>query len=83
MLVPNTLSISYLSGSEPEAIKDSLIHHVHFVQSSLLIREARLKQFQLETKSNPILQTLITCTTHEWPDKHLIPTDYYPFIYYF
>ena len=82
MLVPNTLSISHLSGSEPEFIKDSLIHHVHFVQSSLLIREARLKQFQLETKSNPILQTLITCTTHEWPDKHLIPTDYYTFIYY-
>ena len=26
------------------------------------------------------MQTLITCTTHAWPEKHLIPTDL--FLYY-
>ena len=25
------------------------------------------------------MQTLITCTTNEWPEKHLIPTDLLPY----
>ena len=71
MLVSDTLSRSQLSCSEPEFTEDSLIHHAHFVLSNLPISEARLKQ--LETKSDPILQSLITDITHEWPEKHLIP----------
>ena len=39
------------------------------------ISETCLKQFQLETKNGPILLTLITYTTHEWPEKRLISTD--------
>ena len=69
-----------LSYSEPEFTEDSLIHHVHLVLSNLPISETRLKSFQLETKNDPILQTLITCTTHALPEKHLIPTDL--FLYY-
>ena len=64
-----------MSRFEPEFTEDSLIHHVHFALSNLPISETRLKQLQLETKNDPILQTLITYTTHEWPEKHLIPTD--------
>ena len=75
MLVSNTLSRSHLSLFEPKFTEDSLVEHVHFVLSKLPISETRLKQFQLETKSDPILQTLITYTTHEWSEKHLIPTD--------
>ena len=75
MLVSDTLSRSHLSRSQPEFTEDSLIHHVHSVLSNLPISETRLKQFQLETKNDPILQTLITYSTHEWPEKHLIPTD--------
>ena len=48
---------------------------VHFVLLNLPITETRLKQFQLETKNDPILQTLINYPTHEWPEKHLTPTD--------
>ena len=79
MLVSDTLSRSHLSRSESEFTEDSLIHHVHSVLSNLPISETRLKQFQLETKNDPILQTLITYTTHEWPEKHLIPTDLLPY----
>ena len=79
MLVSDTFSRSHLSHSEPEFTEDSLIHHVHFVLSNLPISETRLKQFQLETKNDPILQTLITYTTYEWPEKHLIPTDLLPY----
>ena len=79
MLVSDTLSRSHLSRSESEFTEDSLIHHVHSVLSNLPISETRLKQFQLETKNGPILQTLITYTTHEWPEKHLIPTDLLPY----
>ena len=75
MLVSDTLSRSHLSDSEPEFTENSLIHHVHFVQSNIPISETRLKQFQLETKNNPNLKALITYTTHEWPEKHLIATD--------
>ena len=75
MLVSDTLSRSHLSLSKPEFTDDSLIHHVHFVLSNLLISETRLKQFKLEPKNDPILQTLITYTFHEWPEKHLIPTN--------
>ena len=75
MLVSDTLSRSHLSLSKPEFTDDSLIHHVHFVLSNLLISETRLKQFQLETKNDPILQTLTTYITHEWSEKHIIPTD--------
>ena len=77
-LVSDTLSRSHLSDSEPKFTENSLIHHVHFVQSNIPISETRLKQFQLETKNGPILKTLITYTTHEWPEKHLIATDLYP-----
>ena len=79
MLVSDTLSRSHLSRSESEFTEDSLIHHVHSVLSNLPISETRLKQFQLETKNDPILQTLITYSTHEWPEKHLIPTDLLPY----
>ena len=79
MLVSGTLSRSHLSCSEPEFTEHTLNHHVHFALSNLLISETRLKQFQLETKSDPIFQTLITYKTHEWPEKHLIPTDLHPY----
>ena len=79
MLVSDTVSRSHLSSSEAEFTEDSLIHHVRFVISNLLISETRLKQFQSETKSDPILKTLITYTNHEWPEKHLIPTDLLPY----
>ena len=82
MVVSDTLSRSHLSRFEPEFPEDSLIHHVHFVLSNLPISKVRLKQFQLETKNDPILQTLITYTTHEWPEKHLIPTDLLPYYIY-
>ena len=75
MLVSDNLSRSHLSRAQPEFTEDSFIHHVHSALSNLLISETRLKQFLLETKDNPILQTLNTYTTHEWPEKHLIPTD--------
>ena len=75
MLVSDTLIRSHLSRSQPEFTEDSLIHHVHSVLSNLPISETRLKQFQLETKNDPILQTLITYTTHEWPERYVIPTD--------
>ena len=83
MLVSDTLSRSHLSDSEPEFTENSLIHHVHFVQSNIPISETRLKQFQLETKNNPNLKALITYTTHEWPEKHLIATDWYPPQWYY
>ena len=50
-------------------------HPPIFVPSNLPILETSLKQFQLETRSNLILQTLITYVIHEWREKHLIPTD--------
>ena len=79
MLVSETLNRSHLSYFEPEFTQDSLIHHAHFV-SNLPISETRLKQFQLETKNDPVtLQTLIAYTTHVWPEKHLIPTDLLPY----
>ena len=79
MLVSDTFSRSHLSHSESEFTGDSLMHHVHSVISNLPTSEIHLKQFQLETKNNPILQTLITYTTHEWPEKHSIPTDLLPY----
>ena len=79
MLVSNTLSKSHLSRSELEFTENSLIYHVHFVISNLPISVTRLKQFRLETRNDPILQTLITYTTNEWPEKHLIPTDLLPY----
>ena len=79
MLVSETLNRSHLSHFESEFTQDSLIHHAHFV-SNLPISETRLKQFQLETKNDPVtLQTLIAYTTHVWPEKHLIPTDLLPY----
>ena len=79
MLVSETLNRSPLSYFEPEFTQDSLIHHAHFV-SNLPISETRLKQFQLETKNDPVtLQTLIAYATHVWPEKHLIPTDLLPY----
>ena len=41
MLVSDTLSRSHLSHFEPKFTEDSLIHHVHFVLSNLLISETR------------------------------------------
>ena len=78
MLVSGTLGKSHLSRYEPEFTENSLIHHVHFVISNLAISDACLKQYQLETKSDHILKTLITYSTHEWPEKHLILTDLHP-----
>ena len=65
MLVSGTLSRSHLSRFELKFTEESLNHHVHFVLSNLAISETRLKQFQLETKNDPILQTLIAYTSHE------------------
>ena len=65
MLVSDTVSRSCLSSSEPEFAEDGLIDHVHFVLLNLPIGETRFKQFQLETKNDPIFQTLIAFTTHE------------------
>ena len=65
MQISDTLSRSHLSCFELEFTEDSLTHHVHFVLSNLLISETHLKQFQLETKTDFILQTLITYATHE------------------
>ena len=79
MLVSDTLSKSHLSRFETKFTEDSLINYVHFVLSNRPVSETRLKLFQLETKNHPILQTLITYTTHEWPEKHLIPTDLLPY----
>ena len=79
MLVSDALSRSHLSSSEPKFTEISLIHHVHFVLLNLPISETSLKQFQLKTKSDPILQTLITYTTHEWPEKHLVSIVLYPY----
>ena len=79
MLVSDTLSRSHLSRSEPVSTEDSLIHHVHFLLLNLPVCEIRLKQFQLETKDDPIFQTLITFTIHEWSEKHLMPTDFLPY----
>ena len=67
MLVSDTLSRSHLSRSEPEFTEYNLIHQTHFVLSNLPISETRLKQFQLETKNDPILRTLITYTA--WCQK--------------
>ena len=75
MLISDTLSRSHLSCFEPEFTEDSLAHHVHFVLSNLPISETHLKKFQFETKTDSILQTQITYATHEWPEKHLIPTN--------
>ena len=74
-IVSDSFSRSQLNHSEPKFTENSLIHQVHFVLSNLPIRETCLKQFQLETANDPILQTLTTYTTHEWPKKHLMPTD--------
>ena len=65
MLVSDTLSRSYFNHSKPEFTENSLIHHARFVLSNLPINEISLEQFQLETKTDPILQTLIIYTTHE------------------
>ena len=73
MLVWDTLRRSHLSHSKAEFTENSLSCHVDFVLLKLLISETLLRQFQLETKNNHILQTLITYTTHEWSERHLIP----------
>ena len=71
MLVTDTLCRPHLIHSEPEFTENSLIHYIHSVLSNLPISGTCLKQFQSETKNNPILQTLITYTTHEWPEKQI------------
>ena len=60
---------------ETLTMKSIMKHPPIFVPSNLPILETSLKQFQLETRSNLILQTLITYVTHEWREKYLIPTD--------
>ena len=75
MLVSDTLRRPHISHYKPELAENGLTHHVNFVLLNLPISETRLKQFQLETKNSPILQTLIIYKTHEWPQKRLIPTD--------
>ena len=79
MLFSDTLSRSVLSWCKPEFTENSLIHYVHFVIFNLPISETHLKQFQLETRNDPILQTLITYTSNKWPDKYLITTDLLPY----
>ena len=64
MLVSDTPSRSHLRHTEPEFTKNSSIHYVHFVLSNLPISETCLRQFQLKTKNDHILQNLITYTTH-------------------
>ena len=67
MLVSDTLSRSHLCRSEPGFTENRLIHHVHFVLWNLPISETRLKHFQLETRNDSILHTLITYTTYKHP----------------
>ena len=56
------------------------MQHVHGVLTNLPISETCLKEFQLESKIDPILQTLITYATYERPGKqHLIPTYLYQY----
>ena len=82
MLVLDTLSRSHFSHSEPEFTENCLIRDVHFMRLNSPISDTYLKQFLLETKNDSILQTLITYTTCEWPEKHLILTDLYPYYTY-
>ena len=82
MLLLDILSRSHLNHSKPGFTENSLIHHFHFVPSNLPINETRLKKFQLETKNDPTLETLILdhLQNHEWSGKHLISTsDSHPY----
>ena len=65
ILISDTLSRFHLSHFKPEFTENSLIHHVHFILLNLPISGTRLKEFQLKTKSDPILSTLFTYTNHE------------------
>ena len=75
MLVSDTIKRFYLSHPIPEFTENSLMRYAHFLLLSLPISKVSLKQSQVQTKSDPILQTLITYINHKWPEKHLIPTD--------
>ena len=57
MLVLDNLSKSNWTIPNLNLLKNSLIHHVHSVLSNIPVSETRLKQFQLEAKNDPILQT--------------------------
>ena len=65
MLVSDNLSRSHFNHSKTKFIENTLIHQVNFVLSNLPISQTHLKQFQLETKNNSILQTLITYRNHQ------------------
>ena len=78
-LVSDTLSKSHLIHTKSEFTENSLIHHVHFILSKFPVIETCIKQFQLETKHDPILQPVIAYATHQWPEKHLIHADLQPY----
>ena len=52
MLVSNPLSRSHLNNIKPKFDKNTLIRHVHFILSNLLITQSRLDQFCLETQKD-------------------------------
>ena len=66
MLVPDTLSRTYLNDIKPEFDENTLIRHAQFILSNLPISQSRLDQFCLETQKDQILQTLICYTINVW-----------------
>ena len=69
MLVPDTLSRTYLNDIKPEFDENTLIRHAQFILSNLPISQSRLDQFCLETQKDQILQTLICYTINVWQKK--------------
>ena len=73
MLVSDTSSQSYLNDIESD------IQHVHFILFNLLINQSRLDQFLLESQKEQILQTLICYNINDWPEKHQLPKELFPY----
>ena len=73
MLVADALSRACLSDSEPEVSKKEMSHHVHSLISSLPISDGKLKEFQVETAKDPVLQTLKKYTIDGWPSYNIDP----------
>ena len=59
MLVSDTLGRSYSNDIKPEFDQNTLTQHIHFTLSNLPISQSRLDQFDLESQTDQILQTLI------------------------
>ena len=78
MLVPDTLSRTYLNDIKPEFDENTLIRHAQFILSNLPISQSRLDQLCLETQKDQILQTLICYTINVWQKKHQMPKEVFP-----